>query len=642
MRSAMCVTVAAGFLCQSTVALAQQKYIISTIAGTGNPSYAGDSASATSAELNSPFGLAVATDGSLVIADQINNRIRKISGGTITTIVGKGFAGMNGDDTTTPADVTMTFPTSVAYDSSGNLFYVPANDHAIFKLGTDGKVSRIAGAGSAGYDANDDYDPNGDADSDGTINAQDADYSATAPKDTQLNYPTGFAAASGGVYYIADTKNHRIRKIDAESRVTTVAGTGTAGWSEEGVAGTEADINNPTSVAVDSAGNVYFTDTMNHRVRKLDKDGIVTTVAGRGSAGYSGDLGPATAARLFYPKSIHIGPDGKLYIADTFNSRIRVVAADGTISTIAGNGRFGWYGDGGDARSAELRFPNAMAAASDGKIYISDSQNNRIRLLTPATPDPTEAEKPVISLFGISTPEEFGSTAVFSPGSWMEIRGQRLAGEERSWQAGDFVDGMAPNALGGTRVVVDGIDAHVAYVSPEVVRVLMPAGIEPGRREVVVETARGRSEPYKVTLTESQPAVNAPRKFKVGGAQYASAVFDDGSTYALPESAVTGVNSRPAKPGETITLYGTGFGDVTPNITLGQLVDSENTLVKRLEVFFGETPAEVRYAGLAKGAVGIYQLSVVVPDGVEGDAVPVTVKLDGEASNQDLHIAARP
>lgn len=641
MRSAICVAVAAGFLCQSTLALAQQKYIISTIAGTGTPNYSGDSASATSAELNAPFGLAVAGDGSLIIADQINQRIRKISGGTITTIVGNGRGGMNDDDTTTPTEVTMTFPTTVAYDSTGNLFYVPANDHAIFKLGTDGKVSRLAGNGSAGYDENDDYDPNGDADNDDIVNSKDDDYDATDPTNAQFNYPTGFVAGSGGVYYVADTKNHRIRKIDAEKRVSTVVGTGTAGWSEEGVAGTEADINNPTSVALDSAGNLYFTDTMNHRVRKLDKDGIVTTVAGRGSAGYSGDGGPATAARLFYPKSIQIGPDGKLYIADTFNSRIRVVAADGTISTIAGNGRFGGYGDGGDSRSAELRFPNSMAAASDGKIYISDSQNNRIRLLTPAAPDPTEAEKPIISLYGISMPEEFGSTAAFSAGSWMEIRGQRLAAAERAWQAEDFVNGIAPTALGGTRVVVDGVDAHVAYISPEVVRVLLPAGVQPGRREVVVETAQGRSEAYKVTFAETQPAVNAPAKFKVAGAQYASAVLEDGSTYALPESAVNGVNTRPAKPGETLTLYGTGFGEVTPGVTLGQLVDVENTLVKRLEVFFGETPAEVRYAGLAKGAVGIYQLSVVVPEGVEGDAVPVTVKLDGEASKQDLHIAAR-
>lgn len=637
----MKIALAVGIVCQSTSALAQQKYTISTIAGTGTPSYSGDSASAAAAELNSPYGLAVASDGSLVIADQINNRIRKIASGTITTLVGKGRAGMNSDDTTTPADVTMTFPTTVAYDSSGNLYYVDAHNHTVWKLGTDGKVTRFMGNGTAGYNDTDDYDPNGDADGDGTVNSADSDFKITSPLNSELNYPIGFAAASGGVFYIADTKNHRIRKIDSSSRVTTVVGTGTAGWSEEGVAGTEAQINNPTSVAVDSAGNVYFADTMNHRIRKLDANGIVTTVAGRGAPGFSGDGGPATSARLFYPKSIQIAPDGKLYIADTFNGRIRVVAADGTISTIAGNGRFGFYGDGGDSRNAELRFPNAVAAASDGKVYISDSQNNRIRLLTPVSPDPTEAERPIISLNGISTPAEFGSSKTFASGAWMEIQGQRLADGERAWQPEDFVGGIAPTALNGTRVIVDGVDAHVAYVSPEVVRVLLPAGIQPGRREVVVETSHGRSDAYKVTFEDVQPAVNAPAKFNIAGAQYAAAVLQDGSTYALPESAVNGVNSRPARPGETLTFYGIGFGEVTPGITLGQLVDVENSLVKRLEVFFGETVAEVRYAGLAKGAVGVYQLSVVVPEGIEGDAVPLTVKLDGEPAKQNLYIAAR-
>ncbi len=637
----MSVTMAAGFLCQSTVALAQQKYVISTIAGTGTSNYSGDSASATSAELNSPFGLAISSDGSLIIADQINNRIRKISSGTITTIVGSGDAGLNDDDTTTPDDVTMTFPTALAYDSSGNLFYVDTNNHCIWEFTSAGKVTRFAGTGTSGYDENDDYDPTGDADSDDTINSEDDDYDPAEPDETLLSYPNGIAVASGSVYYIADTKNHRIRKIDADNHVTTVAGTGTAGWSEDGIEGTEAELNNPIGLTLDSAGNLYIADTMNHRIRMLSTDGIITTVAGRGTPGFSGDGGPATAARLFYPKTIQIGPDGKLYIADTFNGRIRVVAADGTISTIAGNGRFGWSGDGGDSRYAEIRFPNAMVAASDGKVYISDSQNNRIRLLTPVSPDPTEAERPIISLNGISTPADFGSSKTFAPGAWMEIRGQRLAPAERAWQAADFENGAAPTALEGTRVAVDGIDAYVAYVSPETVRVLLPNGLQPGRREVVVETAFGRSDSYKVSVEESHPAVNAPARFQVAGAQYASAVLDDGSTYALPESAVQGVATRPAKPGETLTFYGIGFGEVTPGVTIGQLVDVENTLVKRLEVILGETPAEVRYAGLAKGAVGVYQVSVIVPDGVEGDAVPVTVKLDGEASKQNLHIAAK-
>ncbi len=642
MRGAVRGVLAAAVLSSATGAYAQQRYTISTIAGTGTPTFSGDSATATSAEINSPFGITVAKDGSVVFADQINHRIRKIAGGTITTIAGKGTAGLSSDETTSPTDATMTFPTSVVYDSSGNLYIVDTNNNTIRKVGADSKISRVAGIGtSGGYTEAHDYNPDGDADSDGVVNSKDSDFKAVEAPDALLNYPIGIAVATDGTIYIADTKNHRIRRVDSSKHITTIAGTGTAGWSGDGGKATAAKLNFPMGLALDAAGNLYIADAFNHRIRRVATDGTIFTVAGRGPAGFSGDNGQAINARLFYPKSVNIGPDGKLYIADTFNSRIRVVAADGTISTIAGNGRYGGNGDGGDSRSAELRFPNAVAVAADGKVYISDTQNNKIRLLTPTTVDPTQEERPIISLYGVSTPAEFGASTAFAPGAWMEIRGIRLAAAERSWQPEDFRDGIAPTVLEGTRVIVDGVDAYIAYVSPETVRILLPGGIQPGRKEIVVETAFGRSEAYTVDIEETRHALNAPVKFLLAGIQYASAVLDDGQTYALPEGAVEATSTRPARPGETVTFYGIGFGAVTPDILAGELVSKENALVRRVEVLFGEARAEVRYAGLAQGAVGIYQLSVVVPEGVEGDAVPVTVTVDGEPAEQQLHVAAK-
>ncbi len=641
MRGAVRGVLAAAVLSSAAGAYAQQRYTISTFAGTGRPTYSGDSATATSAEINSPFGITVNKDGSVVFADQINHRIRKIASGTITTIAGKGTAGLSSDETTTATDATMTFPTSVVYDSSGNLYIVDTNNNCIRKVGTDGKISRVAGNGTAGYAEANDYNPDGDADSDGVVNSKDSDYTAVEAPNAYLSYPIGIAVTSDGTMYIADTKNHRIRKVDANKHILTVAGTGTAGWSGDGGKATEAKLNYPMGLSLDPAGNLYIADAFNHRIRKIAVDGTITTVAGRGTPGFSGDNGQAVSARLFYPKGAHIGPDGKLYIADTFNSRIRVVAADGIISSIAGNGRYGGNGDGGDSRYAELRFPNAVAVAADGKVYISDTQNNKLRVLTPTTVDPTQEDRPIISLHGISTPAEFGASTAFAPGAWMEIRGIRLAAAERSWQPEDFNGGIAPTVLAGTRVIVDGVDAYTAYVSPETVRVLLPGGIQPGRKEVVVETALGRSETYTVDIEESRPALNAPVKFLLAGTQYASAVLDDGQTYALPEGAVEAASTRPAKPGETLTFHGIGFGAVTPDIGAGELVGKENSLVRRVEVLFGESRAEVRYAGLAQGAVGIYQLSVVVPEGVEGDAIPVTVMVDGEPGRQQLHVAAR-
>jgi uncharacterized protein (TIGR03437 family) len=607
--------------------LAQQKYTITTFAGTGTGTFSGDSAGATSAEINSPFGIVVASTGVVTFADQVNHRIRRISSGTITTVAGKGLAGALDNEITVATEATMTFPSGIALDSSGNIFYCDTNNSAVIKVATDGKISRVAGSGVNGYDTSDEYDSTA------------ADDENVLAVDAYLNFPVGVAVASDGTVYIADTKNHRIRKVNSKGFLETIAGTGTAGWSGDGGKATEAKINNPMGMSFDSAGNLYFADTFNHRIRKITPDGIISTVAGRGNPGFAGDNGAAANAKLFYPKGVQHASDGQLYIADTFNSRIRVIAADGTITTIAGNGKFGFGGDEGDSRTAELRFPNAVAVGADGKVYISDSQNNKLRLLTPVSPDPTWEQRPVISFNGISTPADFGVSTSFSPGSWMEIRGIRLAGAERAWQQEDFRDGIAPTSLAGTRVVVDGIDAYVAYVSPETVRVLLPGSILPGQREIFVETASGRSETYKVDIVESHHLLNTPAHFALDGLQYASAVLEDGQTFALPAAAVNGVESRPARAGELLTLHGIGFGPVTPDIVSGQLVTAENSLIRRVEVLFGETPAEVQSAGLAKGAVGIYQIAVVVPAGIEGAAIPLTVKLDGEPAQQQAVVA---
>lgn len=629
-KGALRGAVALAALCAPAGLLAQQKYTITTFAGTGTPTFSGDSAAATSAEINSPFGIVVNSSGVVTFADQMNHRIRRVSGGTITTVAGKGLAGALDSDITTATEGKMIFPSGIALDSSGNIFYCDTNNHAIIKVTSDGKISKVAGEGVNGYRTTDEYD------------STKTDSENVLATKAYLNYPIGVAIASDGTIYIADTKNHRIRKVNSKGFIETVAGTGTAGWSGDGGKATAAKINNPMGMSFDAAGNLYFADTFNHRIRKISKEGIITTIAGRGNPGFAGDNGQATSARLFYPKGVHYGPDGKLYIADTFNSRIRVIAADGTISTIAGNGKYGFGGDGGDSRTAELRFPNSVAVASDGKVYISDSQNNKLRLLTPDSPGPTWEERPVISFNGISTPADFGVSSSFAPGSWMEIRGIRLATAERAWQQEDFQNGIAPTALAGTRVVVDGIEAYVAYVSSETVRVLLPGGIQPGKKEVFVETAEGRSDAYRVTIEESRHLLNAPAQFAVDGVQYASAVLEDGKTFALPEASVEGIQSRPARTGEVLTFHGIGFGPVSPDIVTGQLVTAENSLIRRVEVLFGETPAEVRLAGLAQGAVGIYQISVVVPAGADGAAVPVTVKLDGEPAQQQVVVAAAP
>ena len=187
------------------------------------------------------------------------------------------------------------------------------------------------------------------------------------------------AVDASGNLYIADTGNNRIRKVSATGIITTVAGNGSAGYSGDGGPATSAQLDGPEGVAVDGSGNLYIADTCNNRIRKVSATGIITTVAGNGSAGYSGDGGPATSAQLSLPAGVAVDGSGNLYIADSGNNRIRKVSATGIITTVAGNGSPGYSGDGGPATSAQLNQPAGVAVDASGNLYIADSSNNRIR-----------------------------------------------------------------------------------------------------------------------------------------------------------------------------------------------------------------------------------------------------------------------
>ncbi len=195
----------------------------------------------------------------------------------------------------------------------------------------------------------------------------------------QLNVPRGVAVDGSGNLYISDCYNHRIRKVDTSGIITTVAGNGILGYSGDGGPATEAQLCYPDGVAVDTAGNLYIADTSNDRIRKVDTSGIITTVAGNGIEGYSGDGGPATDAQLSIPRGLAVDAQGSLYIADTSNSRIRKVDTNGIITTVAGNGTYGSSGDGGPAIEAQCRYPNSVAVDNEGNLYITDFRVWRVR-----------------------------------------------------------------------------------------------------------------------------------------------------------------------------------------------------------------------------------------------------------------------
>ena len=304
--------------------------------------------------------MALDNAGNLYIADGGNNRIRKVdSAGMITTVAGTGTAGFGGDGGAAVA-AQLSSPTGVAPDGSGNLYIADTDNGRIRKVDSAGNITTVAGDGTFGF--------GGDG---------------GAAVAAQLNSPSGVAPAGSGNLYIADQNNDRIRKVDSAGNITTVAGDGTTGFGGDGGAAVAAQLNLPHSVAVDGSGNLYIADWGNHRIRKVDSAGVITTVAGSGTAGFGGDGGAAVAARLSLPTGVAVDGAGNLYIADWGNHRIRKVNSAGVITTVVGDGTAGFGGDGGAAAAAQLNSPRGVAPAGSGNLYIADTGNNRIRKLTP-------------------------------------------------------------------------------------------------------------------------------------------------------------------------------------------------------------------------------------------------------------------
>jgi uncharacterized protein (TIGR03437 family) len=342
-------------------------YLISSIAGNGVADFAGDGSPAVSASLNRPAGVAIDSSGALYIAEQQNNRVRRITNGVITTVAGSGVAGDAGDGG--PAtQAQLAAPLSVALARDGSIYIADTARYRVRKVsaGTN-LLTTVVGAVGRFNGFSGDGGP------------------ATA---AGISQPYSVAFDGTGNLYLADTLNQRIRKVAAGTNViTTLAGSGTpdvfsGGFGGDGGLATSSRLNNPAGVTVDSSGNIYIADTGNHRVRRVAANtGVITTVAGTGTAGYSGD-GVATATQLNSPSGVAVDGSGNIYIADTGNNRIRrIELSTGTLSTIAGTGVAGFGGDGGSATDALLNAPWGLALDATGRVYVADLGNHRVRLL---------------------------------------------------------------------------------------------------------------------------------------------------------------------------------------------------------------------------------------------------------------------
>ena len=332
---------------------------IETVVGSGDWGFSGDGGPATAARLVVATAVAVGHDGSLYVADEFNHRVRQVRDGTISTIAGPRTASLA--DTVPAANARLYRPGSVAVDGAGNVFLADLLNHVIRRVDPSGVMTTVAGTGERGF--------GGDG---------------GPATEAQLHNPEGVALDLAGNLYIADWDNNRIRRVDPSGTITTVAGTGERFFGGDGGPATEAQLRSPQGVAVGPAGDLYIVDRSNHRIRRVDPSGVITTVAGSAERGFGGDGGPATEAQLFFPYSVALDPAGNLYIADRNNHRIRRVDPSGTITTVAGTGERGFGGDGGPATAARLAFPYGVAVGPAGDLYIADRSNRRIRRVDPS------------------------------------------------------------------------------------------------------------------------------------------------------------------------------------------------------------------------------------------------------------------
>jgi sugar lactone lactonase YvrE len=377
--------------------------VLSVTAGNGSPGYSGDNGPATSAQLSAPSGVALDSSGNLFIADTNNNVIRKVTAaGTITTVVGDGTPGYSGDNG--PASgALLNGPHGVLVDASGNLLIADTYNGRIRQVDAAGIITTSVGNGNLvqPWSLAQDYlgnllvaDPGG-ADirkvSPGGTVITVAGYGVNGYRGDNgpaglayLNQPEGVSVDASGNLFIADTLNQRIRKVNTSGIITTIAGNGTAGYTGDGGMGTAASLNNPSSVLLDAAGDLFISDSHNDRIRELTVAGTINTIAGNGGYRFAGDGGLAVSAAIQQPIGVAMDTSGNLLIADTYNNRIRKVDIDGIISTVAGNGSPGYSGDNGPAIAASLNYPQAVASDASGNLFVADTSNNVIRKVTPA------------------------------------------------------------------------------------------------------------------------------------------------------------------------------------------------------------------------------------------------------------------
>lgn len=333
--------------------------VLTTVAGNGLPNYGGDNGAATAAQLDTPTGVAVDASGNVLISDTLNHRVRKVTRGTIMTVAGTGAAGFNGE-VSPPGSARLNTPRGLAVDGQGDYFVADTGNNRVREVQPGGNLFGVAGNGNASYFGD-----------------------GTAATRASINQPEGVAVDARGNIYIADTLDNVIREVTADGAINTIAGFGTPGFGGDGGPAIQAKLNGPRGVAVDTQGNVYVADSGNGRVRKIDGLGNITTLGDAGIGDFV--LAGSAAGPLVDPRGVAVDRAGNVFVTDFGANRVYRIATSGTMTTIAGDGTCCYAGDGGLGTAAQLNHPYGVAVDAAGNVYVADSGNNAVRVLAPVS-----------------------------------------------------------------------------------------------------------------------------------------------------------------------------------------------------------------------------------------------------------------
>ncbi len=513
--------------------------IVSTIAGTGVAGYADGAGNV--AKFNYPTGVAVDRTGNLYVADNQNQRIRKINtSGVVSTLAGSGFRGFsNGTGTA----ASFRYPFGIAVDASGNVYVADRSNHSIRKITTARVVSTFAGTGNIGV-------TNGT----GT--------------DASFNEPAGIAIDTSGNLIIADRQNHRIRKISPTRVVTTIAGSGLTGEGNGSFLNGDLATSRfsiPTAVAVDRAGNIFVAEEHNRRVRKITPAGVVSTLAGSGSQTFANGTG--TSASFSQPMGISIDALGNLYLADMSEHRIRKITTTGVVTTFAGTGTFS-FADG-TGTIVSFNRPSGVAVDRNGDVFVADLSNNRIRKINPSGVVSTFAGSgAATNVNGIGTAASFGQPrdlAIDSIGN-IYVAASRLI---RKINASGLVTTLATLSNIIIGIDVDRVgNVYAAIWDEHRIVKITPAG-------VVSTLAGSAGTAGYVNATGSEARFNRPRDVAVDGSGNVFVV--DGYNHRIRKISPLGVVT--AFVGSGISTFADGTGtDASFSYPKGITIDASGFL----------------------------------------------------------------